>query len=131
MPPIRVLLVDDRADFLNAAADLLAHDPRIHVVGRAGNGEQGVHLVSLLAPDLVLMDMSMPVMNGLVATRRIKTMTRPPMVVLVSLHDSLEDRQRAAHAGADGFVVKSRFVEDIPTVIAAAVLRCGRIPGAP
>ena len=72
MPEIRVLIVDDHAILRDGLRSLLERQPEIIVVGEAGNGQEALAQVSALQPDIVLMDMAMPVMNGLDATRKIK-----------------------------------------------------------
>ena len=111
MRQVKVLLVDDAAEFLASAVDFLARDPRVQLVGQALDGREGVRLAEALAPDIVLMDLSMPEMNGLDATRQIKRELTPPRVIIVTMHDGPEYRRRAAIAGADGFICKSDFAE--------------------
>ncbi len=119
MKQIRVLLVDDSLQFLDSAADFLACDGRVLVVGRARDGQEGVRLAEELAPDLVLMDLSMSVMDGLAATRLIKARPAPPRVVIVTLRDSPEDRQGAHSARADGFICKSEFTDRVLAAVDA------------
>ena len=109
MPPIRVLLVDDNAEFLQSAARFLSVDPRIVIVGCARSGREALDQVALLHPDLVLMDMAMPGMNGLKATRRIKAQPDAPHVIILTLYDNAEYRTAAEAMGADGFVPKWEF----------------------
>jgi DNA-binding NarL/FixJ family response regulator len=106
-PPRRILLVDDSAEFLDSASHFLTADPRIEIVGRACSARVALEQVSLLKPDLVLMDLSMPEMNGLEATRRLKARPDSPRVVVLTLYDHPEYRAAAAAARADGFVAKS------------------------
>ena len=117
MKTIRVLLVDDSLEFLESAASFLSRHERVEVVGRAQSGADGVRLAQDLAPDLVLIDLVMPGMNGLLATRYIKMQPHVPRVVIVSLHDNDEKPLRAVDAGADGFVSKDRFADTILTLI--------------
>ena len=117
MQTIRMLLVDDSSTFLDSAADFLSRHARLEIVGRAENGSEGVRLARELSPHLVLMDMAMPVMNGLLATRYIKLLPRPPHVVIVSLHDQSSFRLNAAQAGADGFIPKDKFGDMVVTLI--------------
>ena len=111
MRQLKVLLVDDAAEFLASAGDFLARDPRVLVVGQALDGGEGVRLAEALCPDIVLMDLMMPVMNGFDATRRIKSGPNPPRVIIVALHDHPGYRRRAEAAGADGFIGKANFAE--------------------
>lgn len=117
MRPIRVLLVDDSMEFLDSAANFLATDARVTVVGRACGAWEGVQRTRELAPDLVLMDLVMPVMSGLAATRLIKEWPHSPSIVIVTMHDDAEYRRSAAEAAADGFITKSQFAEAMPALI--------------
>lgn len=89
------------------------------VVGSASDGLSGVELVQSLAPDLVLMDLSMPVLGGLEATRRIKEISPAPRVVILTLHDNQEYRRSAYESGADGFVSKSGLTAALPALVEA------------
>lgn len=117
MKQVRVLLVDDSVEFLDSASDFLTRDGRVLVVGRARDGRDGVRLAEELAPDLVLMDLAMPVMNGLAATRTIKARPTSPCIVIVTLHDHPEYRRRADEARADGYICKSDFIEAVSALI--------------
>ena len=109
MLPLRILLVDDSVQFLDVVARALATVPAIEIVGRALSGRDAVEQVPQLQPDLVLMDVAMPNMNGLEATRRIKTQADAPHVVILTLHDTPEYRAAAEAVGADNFVSKAEF----------------------
>jgi DNA-binding NarL/FixJ family response regulator len=102
-------LVDDSSTFLEAAIRALATNPRIEVVGRALSGQEGVTLVTQRQPDLVLMDVSMPGMNGMEATRRIKAQPNAPRVVVLTSYDLPHYRVAATAAGADSFINKADF----------------------
>jgi DNA-binding NarL/FixJ family response regulator len=114
---IRVLLVDDNDDFLDGLSAWLAHDPRLDIVGRAHSGPDAILAVPRLRPDLVLMDVSMPDMNGFEATRQIKSNPNAPLVVLIAFHDSRAARLEAWAAGADGFVAKAETTERLMPVV--------------
>ncbi len=117
MPARRVLLVDDSPEFLDSAVHFLATDPAIKVVGRASSGQGALEQVPFLKPDVVLMDLSMPKMNGLEATRRIKAQDADLCVILLTLHDNPEYRAAAQAARADGFVAKSELgIELLPLI---------------
>jgi DNA-binding NarL/FixJ family response regulator len=117
MWPIRILLVDDNPEFLESAARFLSADPQVEIVGRAHSGFDAVDGVRRWQPDLVLMDLVMPGMNGLEATRYIKAQPDAPRVVILTLHDNLEYRAAAEAARADGFIAKSEFGEQLPVVL--------------
>ena len=103
---MRVLLVDDDPVFLQSAARLLAPEAGFTVVGRARSGAEAIDQAAALSPDLVLMDVEMPDMDGLETTRRLKALPLPPRVLLVSIYDSDARRFEAAAAGADGYIGK-------------------------
>ncbi len=109
MPSLRILLVDDSPTFLESATRFLAMDVRLEIVGRVLSGGEALEQVPRLCPDLVLMDLAMPGMNGLEATRQIKAQSSAPYVVILTLNDSREYRDAALAVGADGFVTKSEF----------------------
>lgn len=103
---IRVLIVDDQALFREGLAILLSVHVDIEVVGEAGNGEQAVEAALALQPDVVLMDVQMPVLNGIGATRRLKHALPPCRVIaLTTFHDS-ETIFDVLRAGAVGYLLK-------------------------
>lgn len=109
MPTTGTLLVDDSPAFLESITRFLAVDERIQIVGQALSGREAIEQATVLRPDLVLMDWSMPEMNGLEATRHLKAQPQAPHVVIVTLHDTPEYRSAAQDAGADGFITKSEL----------------------
>jgi len=114
---MRVLLVDDNPEFLKAAERLLSRTPHLEVVGCASSGAEALDQTKALRPELVLMDWSLPGMNGLEATRRINAQPNPPKVLILSLQDYPEYRLAAKEAGAEGFISKSEFGQKIPSLI--------------
>ncbi len=117
MQSLRVLLVDDNQAFLDLAARQLATDARVQIVGHAQSAEEALERVQSTKPDLVLLDIGLPRMNGLEATRQIKARLGPPQVVLVTIHDSPGYRAAGMAAGADGFIVKEEFDTQIAPLI--------------
>lgn len=109
MIPISTLIVDDSPSFLQSAVRFLSMDNGIDIVGLALSGQEAIDQAEQLQPDLVLMDLAMPGMNGLEATRVLKSGLKPPRVVILTLHDTVEYRTAACEANADGFVAKSDF----------------------
>lgn len=117
MSNMSILIVDDHEGFLDSADRFLSTLPNFTVVGRALNGREGVNQAEKLQPDIVLMDLSMPEMGGLQATRLIKAQSSPPLVVVVSHYDDAQHREHAAKAGADAFVSKLWYVHEIREVL--------------
>ena len=122
-PKIRVLVVDDDPDFVEAAKVSLASDRRIEVVGRAGSGEEAVRQAAALRPEVVAMDVVMPGLDGIEATRLIRKDQPECRVVLVSgsifVDRGDEGDEAARAAGASAYVVKSRAVLDLAEVVVA------------
>jgi PAS domain S-box-containing protein len=123
MKAIRILVVDDSPDFLESASRFLADRPGLKVVGRARSGPEGIQQVDQLRPDVVIMDLAMPGMNGIEATRWIKARPSPPGVLIVSMHDGAEFRRAAEEVGADGYLSKLEFAASIGEAIARLVPR--------
>ena len=117
MKRIQVLLVDDNQIFLDSIQRFLASVKNIQVVGCAASGEEAILLAEKLNPELVLMDLAMPGMNGLQATRILKAKEHAPSVIVLTMHDSREYQQAVESAGADGFVAKSEFGEKLQPLI--------------
>lgn len=117
MDQLRVLLVDDNPGYLEVASRLLAADPAVRVMGGAVTAEEALEMLNGARPDVVLMDLSLPGMSGLEATRQIKARPDAPMVVIVTWHDEPEYRAAALEAGADAFVVKSELRTDFRQMI--------------
>ena len=128
MKPKRVLLVDDNQDFLKAAKRFLRAVPGLELMGEATSGEQALELSAALHPDLVLMDVAMPGMNGLAATLRIKQQPNAPKVIIVTLHTHSAFGALANEAGADGFLQKEDLVVELPRLL-ASLFPDGTSPG--
>ena len=114
---IRVLIVDDDRLFAEVMTILLSVDDRIEVVGYAGDGEEGIALARWLRPDVVLMDVSMPVLDGIEATERICALEGEARVVIVSGSDSRADVARARGAGAAAYVTKDCIADELTETI--------------
>lgn len=113
---LRVLVVDDHRLFAELLMAVLSEDDRIRVVGWAGNGQEAVELAMELQPDVILMDIKMPVLDGLEATRRIRQANVPAQIlVLTGTGDEL-DAAAALAAGANAFLHKEQGVHDLQTV---------------
>jgi DNA-binding NarL/FixJ family response regulator len=110
---IRVLLVDDDPLVRSALSLMLGGQADIEVVGEAGNGEAALALVTELRPEVVLMDIRMPVMDGVEATRTLHQRPAPPAVVVLTTFDADDHVVGAIAAGADGFLLKDTPPGDI------------------
>ena len=119
--PVRILLVDDSPEFLEASERFLSPNPKIIIVGKAVSGKDALRLVEETKPDLVLLDIAMPGMNGLEAAREIKNRTHPPLVVMLTLYDNPEYRTAAGDIRVDGFIPKSDFGTALLPMIQALV----------
>ena len=106
MSRIRVLLADDHALFRGGIASLLATESDFEVVGQAADGRQAVEMARELMPDLILMDISMPVMDGLEATRRIKLEIPYVKIVILTVTDGERSLFEAVKNGAQGYLLK-------------------------
>ena len=115
-PPLRVLLVDDNPLFLNRASQWLSKQPGIHVVGQATSGKEGIEQVLLLNPDLVVMDLVMPTMNGHEAAQQIKRRSEATRVILISMHN-LETFSDNCLLNTDGFVPKDDLYSRLTPLI--------------
>lgn len=117
--PIRVLVVDDHVIVRNGLAQLLATTAEFELVGAAGDGREAIEMVAALRPDVVLMDLSMPEMDGVEATQRISAAHPEAKIVILS---SFSEHQRvlaALDAGAEGYVLKHADPEQILAAIDA------------
>ncbi len=109
---VRVLIVDDQEPFRSAARMVVEMADGFEVAGEAESGEEGVELAAELQPDLVLMDVYLPGIDGLEATRQITAANAAPRVLVMSTHESEEFAEAALAAGAIAFVPKSQFGMD-------------------
>jgi DNA-binding NarL/FixJ family response regulator len=143
---VRVLVVDDQALFREALGTLLDARPEVEVVGEAGDGHQALERAAALAPDVVLMDLHMPVLDGIAATRRLRVEQPGVRVLALTTFDDDEDVFAALRAGALGYLLKDvsadRLVEAVqaaargesvlqPSVAAKVVARFAQLDDAP
>jgi DNA-binding NarL/FixJ family response regulator len=120
---VRVVIADDQRLFAEALEAILSTDGRITVVGRAGNGEAAVDLVQEERPDVVLMDIAMPVMDGIEATQTIRERAPDTRVIVLTGSDAPRDVSRARAAGAAGYVTKDQIAGDLVRAILDAAGR--------
>lgn len=117
MSEIRVLVVDDHAILRDGIRSLLERQEDIRVVGEATNGREAIERVQELAPDLVLMDVAMPEMDGLEATRQIKALYPQVRVLILTQHDDREYVEPMLRAGASGYVLKRSGGREVVSAI--------------
>jgi DNA-binding NarL/FixJ family response regulator len=126
MERIRLLLVDDEPAIRRGLRMRLALEADVEVIGEAADGSAAVALAQSLSPGVVLMDVEMPVMNGIEATIEIVSRAGHPAVVMLSMHDDAATQDRARKAGAAEFVAKHRMDDTLVTAIRRAAGRGGR-----
>ena len=123
---IRVVIADDHQLFAQALEAILAGEPHIDVIGYARDGHEAVGLAQTLEPDVILMDISMPGLDGIEATRRIVAAGAGPRILMLTGSNSRIDVDRAREAGAAGYVTKDRIagelIDAIVEVAGAAIL---------
>jgi DNA-binding NarL/FixJ family response regulator len=117
MKPIRALLADDHTLVRAGIRGLLAAMPGIQVVGEAGDGQEALRLAQALRPDVVLLDVGMPGLNGLEVAARLATVDAAIRVVILSMHASEEYVLRALRAGCAGYLVKASAVSELEVAV--------------
>jgi DNA-binding NarL/FixJ family response regulator len=123
---IRLCIADDHPVVRNGLVGMLASQPDFEVVGEAADGQEAVDLVASNAPDVVLMDLRMPVMDGLAAIRAIRARPDPPPILVLTTYDADSDIVRAIEAGAAGYLLK-----DAPPAELYAAVRAAASGGSP
>lgn len=141
--PIKIIIVDDQVLFREALNTLLSVHQEFEVVGEAGNGEEAVTMATIRSPDIILMDLRMPIMDGVEATRKIKEMNENAKVIVLTTFDDDDDVLNALRAGAVGYLMKDvssdKLFEAIysanrgeyfllPSITAKVVSELSRIP---
>ncbi len=119
---IRLLVVDDHPVVRAGMVAVLSEEPGLQVVGEAANGAEALAMVPRLRPDVVLMDLRMPVLDGTAATRLIAALADAPAVLILTTYDTDADIVQAVEAGAAGYLLKDAE----PAVLADAVMRAAR-----
>jgi DNA-binding NarL/FixJ family response regulator len=123
---IRLCIADDHPVVRNGLVGMLTSQPDFEVVGEAADGQEAVDLVASSAPDVVLMDLRMPVMDGLTAIRAIRARPEPPPILVLTTYDADSDIVRAIEAGAAGYLLK-----DAPPAELYAAVRAAASGGSP
>jgi DNA-binding NarL/FixJ family response regulator len=124
--PFRILVAEDTESFLDTIALVLENDERFAVAGRARNGQEAVELAARVTPDAVVIDIEMPVLDGVEATLLMKAAAPELPIVAISGHDYEERVLEIRQAGADDYVRKARLADELPRVL-VALLSAARI----
>ncbi len=117
--PVRVLIADDQELFREGLCTLLSVQPDLQVVGEARNGEEALRLAATLKPDVILMDLRMPLLNGIAATRRLKNTQPESKVIVLTTFDDDEEVFEGLRAGAVGYLLKDVSSEKLVEAIRA------------
>ncbi len=110
-------MVDDSPNALRAMCSMMARQPNLSIVGSATNGREALAVARSLRPDLVLLDLEMPVMDGIEAMSRLGRECPTTRVVIVTVHDTPELRKLCHDRGACGFIAKEALKDELPTVV--------------
>jgi CheY-like chemotaxis protein len=116
---LRTVVVDHSPDFIRAVCEQIQNEPGLIVVATAESGFAALIAVDVLRPDLVLMGLAMPGMDGLEATRRIKARAEPPLVVLMTLHDPASMVRMARYGQADAIISKRELGQSAACILRA------------
>ena len=125
---VRVLIADDHRLFAEALEAMLETEPQLEVLGRAADGREAVELAQELEPDVVLLDISMPVMDGFEAAGRIAQLPGKPAVLMLTGSSSSQDIDRARRAGAQGYLTKDSIAARLVDAILDAATPAGELP---
>lgn len=119
-PPLRIVLADDHTVMRAGLVALLSSEPTVEIVGEAGDGREAVRLVERLRPDVALLDLRMPVLDGVGATREIVAGEAPTRVLILTTYDTDADIERGVEAGATGYLLKDATREQLVEAIHSA-----------
>ena len=120
--PFRILVAEDDESFLDVIALVLEQDDGFAVAGRARNGRDAVELAERIDPDAVVIDIEMPVLDGIEATRLLRASMAELPIVAVSGHDYEERVLEIRRAGADDYVRKARLADELPRALSALLV---------
>ena len=119
--PVRVLIADDHALFRRGLAMVLESEPGVQIVAESSDGRDAVAQAEELVPDVVLMDVRMPQLGGIEATRRIREAVPNAKILMLTVSDEEEDLYEAMKAGANGYLLKEISIEDVGEAVRAVV----------
>jgi DNA-binding NarL/FixJ family response regulator len=121
MPLLRVLVVEDFAPFRRFICKMLRKRPDLQVIGEVSDGLEAVHKAQELKPDLILLDIGLPTLNGIDAARRIRTVSPKSKIIFLSQESSEDVVQEALDAGARGYVVKTRAASELLAAVESVI----------
>jgi len=121
MTPIRVLVIEDFEPFRRFICSSLAKTPNLLVIGEVSDGQQGVVKAEELKPDLILLDIGLPTLNGIAAARQIRKLVPEAKIIFVTQESSADVVQEAFSAGAQGYVLKTKAGIDMITAVEAVL----------
>jgi len=116
--PVRILIVDDQSLFRRALSTLLSVEPEFEIVGDASNGEEAIAMAAKLQPDVILMDLRMPMLDGVAATQRIRSSLPHCQVIVLTTFDDDKAVFEGLKAGAVGYLLKDASTDDLFRAIA-------------
>lgn len=119
-PPLRIILADDHTVMRAGLVALLSSEPTVEIVGEAGDGREAVRIVERLRPDVALLDLRMPVLDGVGATLEIVAGEAPTRVLILTTYDTDADIERGVEAGATGYLLKDATREQLVEAIHSA-----------
>ena len=119
LDPVTVLIAEDHAVVREGTREMLEHDDLISVVGEAVDGPSAVSMSAELTPDVLLLDMSLPILNGIEVTRRVSEAPRPPKVLILSAYDDADYVGAALSSGAQGYLLKTAGSQEVIAAVLA------------
>jgi DNA-binding NarL/FixJ family response regulator len=109
LKPIKIFIIDNNPGFINAAKRYLLTNDNVSIIGFAISGKEALDHLKGLSPDIILVDYVMEEFDGIETTKAIKSLNKPPKIIMVTQHDIPDYKVKSLQAGADGFIRKSEF----------------------